>query len=110
MLVEVRTYRIRHGLRANFLEFFRQHAVPLQQSIGIGVVGPFVDIEDPDVFFWLRAFPSAGERDRMKHALYEGDVWKNELESIAMPMLDSYSVALTALPPGFVNDLADPAR
>ncbi|MBA3885623.1 MAG: hypothetical protein H0X67_07805 [Acidobacteria bacterium] len=44
-------------------------------------------------------------RDRMKRALYEGDAWKNELEEIAMPMLESYQVALTTIPAAFVNDL-----
>jgi hypothetical protein len=42
----------------------------------------------------------------MKHELYEGDTWKNELEAIAMPMLDSYTTTLTTLTPEFVNDLS----
>jgi hypothetical protein len=109
MIVEVRTYRIKPGLRDRFLEFFHRHAAPLQQSIGMGIVGPFVDVEDPDVFIWLRIFPSAAERDRMKHELYEGDRWKNELEAIAMPMLDSYTTTLTTLAPEFVNDLTGTA-
>jgi hypothetical protein len=44
---------------------------------------------------WLRSFPSLEERDRMKDAFYEGELWKNELEAIAMPMLESYDVRLT---------------
>jgi hypothetical protein len=53
----------------------------------------------------MRAFPSLEERDRMKSAFYDGDPWKSELEAIAMPMLDSYTVALTSTTPGFVDDL-----
>jgi hypothetical protein len=106
MIVEVRTYRIKAGERDRFLAFFARVAVPLQRSKGMGVAGPFVDLEDPDVFVWLRAFPSLEARDRMKHALYEGPEWKGGLEAIAMPMLESYSVVLTSAPPGFVNDLA----
>jgi len=39
-------------------------------------------------FVWLRRFPSLEESDRMKNAFYEGELWKNELDSIAMPMLE----------------------
>jgi hypothetical protein len=106
MNVEVRTYVTKPGQRENFLAFFESKAVPAQREEGMRIVGPFVDVENPDVFIWLRAFPSLAERDRMKDAFYEGPRWKNELEAIAMPMLESYSVALTASLPFFVDDLA----
>jgi hypothetical protein len=107
MIIEVRTYRVKPGLRERFLDFFHRRAVPLQQSHGMRIMGPFLDLDDPDVFSWLRAFPSLEARDRMKDALYEGPEWKNELEAIAMPMLAHYASALTTIPPGFVNDLTD---
>jgi hypothetical protein len=105
MIVEVRTYKIKDGLREQFLDFFVNRAVPAQRSKGMLVVGPLLDIENPDVFVWLRAFPSLEERDRMKSAFYDGDEWRNELEAIAMPMLEKYSVTLTKMSPGFVDDL-----
>ena len=105
MIVEVRTYKIKDGLRERFLEFFESRAVPAQQSKGIRVFGPLLDLENSDVFIWLRAFPSLEDRDRMKSAFYDGEEWKTELEAIAMPMLDSYTVALTSMSPGCVDDL-----
>jgi hypothetical protein len=57
-----------------------------------------------DKFVWLRAFPSLEERDRMKEAFYEGELWKNELEAVATPMLDSYDVILCETSPGLVCD------
>ena len=105
MIVEVRTYKIKDGLREQFLDFFEKRAVPAQRSKGMRVFGPLLDLENPDVFVWLRAFPSLEDRDRMKSAFYDGDEWKNELEMIAMPMLDHYSVSLTAMSDGFVDDL-----
>lgn len=110
MIVEVRYYKIKAGLRERFLEFFEHKAIPAQRAEGMGIVGPFVDLENPDVFIWLRAFPSLEERDRMKSAFYDGDEWTNNLEAIAMPMLETYSVSLTTIPAGFVDDLHDVAR
>jgi hypothetical protein len=41
----------------------------------------------------------------MRDAFYEGDLWKHELEAIAMPMLESYDVMLCETSPGCVFDL-----
>jgi hypothetical protein len=106
MIVEVRTYRIKPGLRERFLAFFRNEAIPLQRSIGIRVIGPFVDVEDPNGVVWARAFPSLAARERMKHELYEGDKWKNELRAVVMPMLESYHSTLTEAPDWFVNEFS----
>lgn len=106
MIVEVRTYKIKPGRREEFIKFFETRAVPAQRAHGMIILGPLLDIEDPDKFVWLRGFPSLDERDRMKDAFYNGDLWKNELEAIAMPMLDSYDVMLCEASPGYVfNEL-----
>ena len=52
---------------------------------------------------FLRAFPTLEARDEMKAAFYEGELWKNELESIAMPMIDKYDVVLTETTSGYVD-------
>jgi heme-degrading monooxygenase HmoA len=104
MIVEVRSYRIKPGRRQEFIEFFETRAVPALRSHGMKIVGPLLDLENPDKFIWLRSFPSLSERDRMKNAFYEGELWKNELESIAMPMLESYDVILCETSPGYVCD------
>jgi hypothetical protein len=69
------------------------------------VLGPLIDVENPNKFVWLRSFPSLEERDRLKKAFYEGDLWKNELEALAMPMLESYDVILCETSAGCVFDV-----
>lgn len=105
MIVEVRKYTIKPGLRAKFIEFFETRSVPAMRELGMEIVGPLLDVENPDVFVFLRGFPSREERDRMKKEFYEGKLWVNELEAIAMPMLDQYEVILTESSSGFVNFL-----
>ena len=104
MIVEVRSYRIKPGRLAEFICLFEARAVPALRALGMKVVGPFLDVENPNKFVWLRSFPSLEERDRLKDAFYEGDLWKNELEAIAMPMIDSYDVILCETSPGCVFD------
>jgi NIPSNAP len=105
MIVEVRSYRIKPGRRAEFIRLFETRAVPALRSYGMKVLGPLLDVENPNKFVWLRAFPSLEDRDRLKEAFYEGELWKNELEAIAMPMLDSYDVILCETSPGCVFDM-----
>jgi NIPSNAP len=94
MIVEMRTYKLKPGKRAEFLEIFRTKSIPAHDEIGMKILGPFPSIEDPDVFFFMRGFPDLASREPMKARFYEGELWKRELENVLMPMLDKYEVVL----------------
>jgi hypothetical protein len=104
MIIEVRSYRIKPGHRDEFIKLFETRAIPALRSHGMKILGPMLDVENPNKFVWLRSFPSLEERDRMKNEFYESDLWKNELEAIAMPLLDSYDVILCETSSGYVCD------
>jgi len=104
MIVEVRSYRVKPGRRAEFIELFEKRAIPALRAHGMQVLGPLLDLENPNKFVWLRSFPSLEERERMRNEFYEGKLWKNELEAIAMPMLESYDVILCETSRGYVCD------
>lgn len=67
------------------------------------ILGPFLSIEDPDIFFFMRGFPDLDSREPMKARFYEGELWKNELEHLLMPMLDKYEVVLVEDVDGLVQ-------
>ena len=94
MIVEMRTYRTKPGLRSAFLEIFRSKSIPAHRDIGMKILGPFLSVEDPDAFFFMRGFPDLASRDPMKAKFYEGALWKNELEAVLLPMLEKYDVIL----------------
>ena len=94
MIIEMRTYKTRPGSRSQFLEIFRSKSIPAHLEIGMKILGPFLSIEDPDTFFFMRGFPDVASREPMKAKFYEGDLWKRELESILLPMLEKYEVVL----------------
>ena len=104
MIVEVRSYRIKPGRREEFIKLFESRAIPALREYGMPVVGPMLDVENPNKFVFLRSFPSLEERDRMKDAFYGSELWKKELEPLAMPLLDSYDVILCETSPGCVFD------
>lgn len=60
MIIEMRTYKIKPGMRFQFLEIFRSRSMPAHAKIGMKILGPFLSLEDPDVFFFMRGFPDPG--------------------------------------------------
>ena len=103
MIIEMRTYKIKPGKRSEFLEIFRSKSIPAHSAIGMKILGPFLSVEDPDVFFFMRGFPDLASRDPMKAKFYEGELWKNELENVLLPMLEKYEVVLVEDPRGMVR-------
>ena len=98
MIIEMRTYKTKPGKRSEFLEIFRSRSIPAHDEIGMKILGPFLSIEDPDTFFFMRGFPDLQSREPMKAKFYEGELWKRELEDVLMPMLDNYQVVLVEDP------------
>ena len=94
VIIEMRTYRTKSGLRSAFLDIFRSRSIPAHHDIGMKILGPFLSVEDPDVFFFMRGFPDLASREPMKAKFYEGALWKNELEGVLLPMLEKYDVVL----------------
>jgi heme-degrading monooxygenase HmoA len=64
MIVEMRTYKLKPGRRAEFLEIFRTRSLPAHQQIGMKILGPFLSVEDPDIFFFMRGFPDSRAANR----------------------------------------------
>jgi hypothetical protein len=91
MIIEMRTYKLKPGCRSRFLE------------IGMKILGPWLSIEDPDTFFFMRGFPDLQSREPMKARFYEGELWKSELENVLMPMIEKYEVVLVDDPEGLVR-------
>jgi hypothetical protein len=94
LVIELRTYQTKPGKRAEFLEIFRTKSIPAHTEIGMKILGPLLSIEDPDTFFFMRGFPDIDSREPMKEKFYEGQLWKNELENLLMPMLEKWDVTL----------------
>ncbi len=98
MIIEMRTYTTKPGKRSEFLEIFRSKSIPAHAEIGMKIMGPFLSVEDPDVFFFMRGFPDLASREPMKARFYDGELWKGELENILMPILEKYDVVLVEDP------------
>jgi hypothetical protein len=103
MIIEMRTYKTKPGMRARFLEIFRARSLPKHAEIGMKILGPFESVEDPDMFFFMRGFPDLAAREPMKAKFYESELWKQELEKVLMPMLEKYEAIVVDDPRGLIR-------
>ena len=103
MIIEMRTYKTKSGRRADFLEVFQSRSIPTRTEISMKILGPFLSVEDPDTFFFMRGFPDVASREPMKARFYEGELWKSELENILMPMLEKYEVVVVEDSEGLIR-------
>ncbi|MFC0051354.1 NIPSNAP family protein [Streptomyces actinomycinicus] len=99
-IVELRQYTLRPGARETLVELFEREFVTGQQAAGITVGGRFRDLDDPDRFVWLRAFPDMAHRRRALEAFYTGPVWRRHRDAANATMVDSDDVLLLR-GPGF---------
>jgi NIPSNAP len=103
MIIEMRTYRLKPGMRERFLEIFRDRSAPEHARLGMPILGPFLSVEDPDTFFFMRGFPDLATREPLKARFYEGELWKRELEAVLMPMIERYDVVVVDDPAGLIR-------
>ena len=103
MIVEMRTYKLKPGVRDRFLAIFRERSAPEHARLGMPILGPFLSVEDPDTFFFMRGFPDLESREPMKARFYEGELWKRELEGVLMPMIEGYDVVVVDDPDGLIR-------
>jgi hypothetical protein len=103
MIIEMRTYQLKAGKREEFLELFRSRSIPEHRRLGMKILGPFLAVDHPDTFFFMRGFPTLEARDPLKASFYEGTLWKQELEQRLMPLIDKFEVVLVDDPEQLVH-------
>ena len=96
MIVEMRTMRVKPGRRNDFLEIFHTRSMPAQAALGIRMLRPFLSVEDPDVFFFIRGFPDMASRDttvsvtsRCARWTTLPAMWSARSEQLAQPSVQS---------------------
>ncbi len=94
MVLEIRIYIAKPGLRDRFVDFFRRHAAPAQTSDGMRLLGPFLNLKDEQTVVCVRAFESHAERERVRRLFYEDTIWKDRLKPEANSLVNSHTVFL----------------
>jgi len=104
---ELRQYALRPGQRDTLIELFDREFVESQEALGMRIEGQFRDLDNPDHFVWVRAFPDMEVRLQGLTSFYGGPVWKTHSRQANATMIDTDNVLLLrpVEPPGGFDDL-----
>ncbi len=97
MLFELRQYRIKDGLRDEWVKLMEEKIIPFQTLKGVVVVGSFIASEEEDLYVWIRRFTNEAERKRLYDEIYASEFWAKEVKPAADRMLDRESIINTVL-------------
>jgi hypothetical protein len=100
-ILEIRTYRLKPGARAEFVRVMREQAVPLLAEHGIRVVdsGPsLVDEDGHEEAYLIRAFASLAEREAREATFYGSDAWTRGPREAIVSRIDSYHTIVLEVP------------
>ncbi len=96
-VLDVRTYKLVPGGRAEFDRIFREGALPMLRRSGISVVGYGPSIVDEDGYFLMRAFASPAQREEQLGSFYGSDEWRESYEDAVMALIDDYHTIVVPL-------------
>lgn len=93
-IVELRRYTLHPGRGEELITLFEREFVESQEAVGMGVVGTFRELGDPDRFVWFRGFADMASRLAGLTAFYGGPVWREHGVAAGATMIDSDDVLL----------------
>ena len=96
-IVEIRTYTLKAGSGVEFHRAFVEESLPMLQRWGVDVVAYGPSLDDGDLYYLIRAYPSLEELQRSQDAFYGSDEWRDgPREAIVSRIESSISVVLPA--------------
>lgn len=93
-VVELRQYTLHPQQRDVLIDLFDREFIETQEAQGMRVVGQFRDLNQPDLFVWLRGFADMNTRRQALEAFYGGPVWAAHRNAANATMVDSDNVLL----------------
>ena len=101
-VIEIRTYRLTPGSGTEFQRLFVEEAQPMLERWGVEVVAFGASLDDDDLQYLIRAYPSLAELQRSQEAFYGSDEWREgPREAIVSRIEQSISVVFPAGAHGF---------
>lgn len=94
-VVELRNYTLHPGRRDALITLFERAFIETQEACGIGVIGHFRNLDDPDRFVWFRGFRDMRSRRAALERFYLHDpAWLQNRDAANETMVDSDDVLL----------------
>ncbi len=109
-LVEVRSYRLHSGRRADFHALFAHDAMPLLAAAGIDVVSFGPSVGEADSYYLIRCFDDREHRRQAEERFYASAAWRQGPREKILALIETYTEAVFLLSEIGVNALRTQAQ
>jgi hypothetical protein len=104
-IVEIRSYNLRPGTRAEFHRLFLEEAMPLLQRWNVDVVAYGPSLHDENSYYLMRRFDSLADREESENVFYGSDEWRKGPREAIIALIDTYTEFVLELDDAAVHGL-----
>ena len=102
-VLDLRTYKLVPGGGEDFDRIFRERALPMLERFGIEVLRYGPSLEDADLYFLMRVFPSVTHRNEQLDAFYGSDEWRQNHRDAVLALIETYHTLLISVTNGQIG-------
>lgn len=95
--VEIRSYTLKPGTRAEFHRLFVEKSLPLLQRWNLDVVAYGPSLHDENSYYLMRRFDSLPHRDESENAFYGSDEWRQGPREAILALIENYTEVVLEL-------------
>ncbi len=106
-VLEIRSYRLQPGSRAEFHRLVVEHSVPLLRAWGMDVVRFGPSLREPDGYYLMRAFDSLDHLEQSQAAFYATPAWRQGPREAIVARIVSDANTVLELPGAAIDALRD---
>jgi hypothetical protein len=93
-IAELRQYTLQSGKRDVLIDLFEKYFIEKQEGMGAELIGQFRNLDNPNLFVWVRGFPDMEIRRRMLEEFYSSPTWTEHRQQANETIIDSNNVLL----------------
>jgi hypothetical protein len=106
--VEIRSYNLKPGTRADFHRVVVEEAMPMLKRWKMDVVAFGPSPHDETSYYLIRAFADLADRQRREDAFYGSDEWRNGPRERILAPIESYTTVVIEMDEATVARLRRP--
>jgi hypothetical protein len=89
--IEIRSYTLKPGTRAEFHRLFLEGAMPLLQRWNMDMVAYSPSLHDENSYYLIRRFDSLAHRQESEDAFYNSDEWRRGPRESIIALIENYA-------------------
>ncbi len=103
--VEIRSYNLLPGRRAEFHYLMTTTALPMLRRWQVDVVAAAPSPHDADSYYLIRAYADMAERQASQDAFYGSDEWRTGPRPAIIALIENYAAIVLDLEPDLIAAL-----